>query len=1075
MAQICPRCGAANPMSARRCAACGESFASDAQVFAQMFNQSPQRAIRGRYVVQETLMQKRTNALYRVQDEQTGNDGLLLHEFSEIALLTGQEKLQARKAFEREVQRWVHLDHPALPQIVDAFFSREKHYLLLDVGTAWGLERLLRSKLTLDEDRVANWGAQLCELLRYLHHQDPPVLLGMMEPTRFVVTQSGLILLVDFKLGDIFTPERDIDPRLATSSPYAAYELRHGQHTPAADIYSLGMLLYALITHRLLDSSSTRPTSSRGGIPGASRRFEAAILRATQRDPQKRLDSPQGFRELIWGTEPITLQPLRIRRKGSQSTRQTSRAIQPRSRPPGNQPTPATASAPSAPIVQPTAAVAESAERPRLRVRPRRLDVELAQLNGKKTVELAIYNIGQVALEGRVISQVSWATVGRSAFSLQPRQAIKIPVTILGPKLTREGGMDPQALMIDSNAGRQWVTLQATIVMVPALSVPNQVLDFGEVQGQQDVRKSLAVANSGGGTLTGSVQSRVDWLQVTQPQFTCGPEQSTNVQVSLKTRSLKPGQHNAPSALLIDSDAGQARVDVQVRRVRPRLAFEPEVLELGEILVDTQGQGFLTITNEGDGNLDYVLESHVPWLQVVSEPQRCKANQRQMALITLDATDLREGRLESAQALTIRSNVGTFPVPLSARILAPKMALMQERIELGELAPGDEAETVLTVHNAGSAPLVVQLDSRLDWLMVYPDTLTVEPQAWSEMRVRADMGGLSRGQELTLEEALRIRSNGGEALVPLHLVWLKPRLLAAPLTLDFGVADRMTPVERQISIRNADTGLLEWSVQTDALWVEIDPRAGICRGGQQQTVTITAYGLALPPETSSASAALRITSNGGQADIPMAINMASPMLDVDVTQVDLGVSLNHAPAIGSVRAFNHGLGPLKATVRVASERLSVEPAAFTCETGMSCDIQVRANTEGLTAGWVDEPDSLIIESNGGDIMLDVAYQVALQADLEAELSPLTMDTDGTSAQGKLALRNLGGETAQVRIESSAPHLRITRKTCTIKPEKTLRLQVTWDLTGEAASPYFIVQTEEQTLQVPVRLEADPMR
>jgi serine/threonine-protein kinase len=1062
LARVCPQCGAANSLAATRCVSCGESFASDAQVFAQMFQKSSKRPIRGQYVIESTLSRTRVSALYRVRDNKSG-DNYLLQEFSEIALLTGEEKRNARRAFQRETARWRELDHPALPTIADVFASREKHYILLALDRGWTLEQLLRSpSLSLGQDRVSNWGAQLCELLAYLHSQDPEIILEEFKPNGIVIVESGLVQLVDYRLADHFNPAQAESAGPSLRSPYQAPELRYGQLSPAADIYSLGMLLYALMSHRVLDRDARRPAASGGEVPGASRRFEAAIIRATKRDPTDRFESAAAFREMIWGDEPIVLQPLRLRRKraGAATAKQTPSRRQ-RAKPSRRTAQPA---APKPPKAKPE---------PAIRIRPRRLEVELGARDQKQTAQLAIYNIGKVELEGRLIPQVDWLVLGRNRFHLKPKQAIRIPVTIRGAKLEqREGVIEPQALLIDANSGRHWVTAQVTISLVPELVLPQDVLDFGQVQGNKDLSSQLPITNSGGGTLTGNVQSRVPWLEISNSRFHCSSQETTQVPVTVKLDQLSPGIHQEDAALIIDSDAGQGRVGVRIHHVRPRLAFSPETLDLGQVLVDSQAKGTLTVTNRGKGHLDFRLRSRVPWLHVPEKAARCLAGQGAKVPVVVDATNLDKGRQDTSEALVIQSNVGVFPVPLTFRVLAPQLQIVQSALDFGELTAEATGQLTLTIRNAGTAPLEASLTTAVDWLRPAEEEVTVPPQTDHQIEVKAHVQGIDRGQEIRIEDALRVESNGGNETLPLHLFLLKPALEVSPSRLDFGVIDRMTPMEKQLVLRNPDTGVLKWEIETDALWLEVVPQQGICHAGNERVIHLTAYGLALPEEEDRATDVIRITSNGGQQEVPISINVASPVLDVDVMQVDLGTSINHAEAVGSFMIFNHGLGPLQGTIEIQSERLSVKPRTVRCETGMTQVIQVRANTDEMAAGLVYDPDSILITTNGGEMSLNVTYEIVLEPELEAELIPLTIDPEGAQAQGRLILRNVGGETARATITPNSPRLQVSRRTCAIKPEKTLRLQVSLDLEASDAFEDFCLEVEspEQTLEIPVSLD-----
>ncbi len=998
-------------------------------------------------MVDKPLQRGKVAVLYRARDVRTERP-CLLWEFSEIALLTGEEKNRARQSFRELAGFWEALKHPNLAPIADALTVGEKHYLALDVAQAWTLRQLVRSpSFPMDEEHVLGWGAQLAELLAFLHRQSPPIHLGELRPEDFVVSREGLVQLVDYRLNRLFLPERDADPRLAAKSPYVAPEVAGQSYTVASDIYGLGMLLYGLISRQMLDSSSHRPASLPNGIPGASRQFQAAILRATRRKPEERFASAAEMRVALWGDEPIYLTPMPTARKRSEP------------------------SAPVAPAGQrqkPPEAGAEPAGASRLLIRPRRLEVEGLAMEEKRSVELAIYNMGKAELEGRLHSQVDWVSLGRTTFRLQPKQAVKVPVTILGPRLPREGAMDPQAILVDSSAGRRWVGVQAKVVVEPVLTLPQPLVDFGEVQGSRPFAARVTIRNSGSGLLSGVLRSRVDWLQVPRAEFVAAPGSDALVEVLLNPFTLLPGAHRSDDALVVDSDAGQASLAVQAVVVKPVLEVQPSYLDFGAMRRGERGQQTLAVSNAGDGLLDHSLRSQEPWLQVEAPPARLPAGVRREVAVTLDTSALPEGVTESRQGILVRSSGGAATVPVRVRVLAPRLQIAQAELDLGEVALGEAAQAVLAVRNVGSAPLHARLESVLDWLSPSRDEIEVPPQSSADVVVTAETTGFARGQYLELPVGLRVISDGGEREMPVRLWLLRPALDVEPEAIDFGIVDRAGPAERTLTIRNLDTGVLEWQVSSEAWWVEVIPPQGTCPAGEASEVRLVAYALALPPEQGSATGTLRITSSGGERQVPMTLMVAAPRLDVDFTRVDLGTSVNYAEAEGSFLVFNHGLGPLRGEIALHSDRLSVEPAAFVCDTGTSQVIRVRADTAGLAAGPVREDEAIAIHSNGGDATLDVSYEIVLREQVLADLAPLARSEDGAQAQGKLAITNEGYEVVTATIQPSSPRLEITRRSCTLKVGKMLRLQVTLDLTAEGSEPlYFEIATNKETWRVPV--------
>jgi WD40 repeat protein len=237
---FCNNCGAANPEQAEHCFACE----------APLHTPSRELLLNERYRVLVPVGQGGFGAVYKVEDTHDGNRLLALKEIN-LSALTAQEVIEATAAFNREVTLLSGLTFPNLPRIYDHFTDREHWYLVTDFIEGETLEEYLKrtwnGRLPLEE--VLEVGIQLCRVLDYLHTREPSIIFRDLKPANVMRTSDGHLYLIDFGIARHFKPGQPRDTIPLGSPGYAAPE-QYGkaQTTPLADIYSLGVLLYQLLT-----------------------------------------------------------------------------------------------------------------------------------------------------------------------------------------------------------------------------------------------------------------------------------------------------------------------------------------------------------------------------------------------------------------------------------------------------------------------------------------------------------------------------------------------------------------------------------------------------------------------------------------------------------------------------------------------------------------------------------------------------------------------------------------------------------------------------------------------------------
>ncbi|MFC2372725.1 MAG: serine/threonine protein kinase [Parascardovia denticolens] len=191
-----------------------------------------------------------------------------------------------------EMEMLKELDHPSIPRIVDVFEDRGSLFVVRDYVDGSSLSSLLSKKQSFSEQEVVDWGIQLCDVLDYMHRQDPPVVYRDMKPSNVMITRDGFVRLIDFGIAckvDDRTKRVVVGDERSLGTPgYAAPE-QLGPNpviNPQNDVYGLGATLYVLLTGVNPRKEGIR--SIRERHPEISVGLDNIIHAATQRDPRKR-------------------------------------------------------------------------------------------------------------------------------------------------------------------------------------------------------------------------------------------------------------------------------------------------------------------------------------------------------------------------------------------------------------------------------------------------------------------------------------------------------------------------------------------------------------------------------------------------------------------------------------------------------------------------------------------------------------------------------------------------------------------------------------------------------------------
>jgi len=210
----------------------------------------PNTVLQNRYTIVSRTGHGGMGAVYETKDTRIVGKRWAVKELSDAALGTPQEKQDAIAAFRQEARMLALLDHPNLPAVSDFFSESGKHYLVMEFVDGETLEDKLESETGFfDETLVLGWIDQICEVLTYLHIQNPPIVFRDLKPSNVMIDKGGKVKLIDFGIARLFKAGKKTDTQAMGTPGYAAPEqYGKGQTDSRSDVYSLGVLLHQLLT-----------------------------------------------------------------------------------------------------------------------------------------------------------------------------------------------------------------------------------------------------------------------------------------------------------------------------------------------------------------------------------------------------------------------------------------------------------------------------------------------------------------------------------------------------------------------------------------------------------------------------------------------------------------------------------------------------------------------------------------------------------------------------------------------------------------------------------------------------------
>ncbi|NLA77203.1 MAG: serine/threonine protein kinase, partial [Clostridiales bacterium] len=207
-----------------------------------------------------------------------------------------------RRRFKNESKAIAVLSHPNIVKVYDVSFGDKLQYIVMEYIEGITLKEYIEQQKIINWKEAVHFVVQILRALQHAH--DKGIVHRDIKPQNIMLLQNGNIKVTDFGIARFSRGEtRTMTENAIGSVHYISPEQARGEITDdKADIYSVGVVLYEMITGRLpfesdsavsvaimqVQSDAVRPRDINDSIPIG---LEQITMHAMQKNPRDRYQS----------------------------------------------------------------------------------------------------------------------------------------------------------------------------------------------------------------------------------------------------------------------------------------------------------------------------------------------------------------------------------------------------------------------------------------------------------------------------------------------------------------------------------------------------------------------------------------------------------------------------------------------------------------------------------------------------------------------------------------------------------------------------------------------------------------
>ncbi|MDR2089096.1 MAG: Stk1 family PASTA domain-containing Ser/Thr kinase [Clostridiales Family XIII bacterium] len=273
-----------------------------------------ERALGGRYEIIEKIGDGGMAVVYKGRDR-------LLNRFVAVKVLRPEytKDFAFVDSFRRESQAAARLNHPNIVNVYDVGKEENIHYIVMELVEGRTLNELIAAEAPLDYKRAIGIAKQIASALSMAHRNN--IIHRDVKPHNILIMPDGNAKITDFGIARAVTDATIVknggEGVMGSVHYFSPEQARGGYVDEKSDIYSLGIVLYEMLTGRVpfdaenpvavavmhMNDKPTPPSQIVSGVPPG---LEQIVLKAVEKYQINRFKSADDVFEALENVNFVT-------------------------------------------------------------------------------------------------------------------------------------------------------------------------------------------------------------------------------------------------------------------------------------------------------------------------------------------------------------------------------------------------------------------------------------------------------------------------------------------------------------------------------------------------------------------------------------------------------------------------------------------------------------------------------------------------------------------------------------------------------------------------------------------------